>query len=441
MAESSQRQERAKKYAPLAEYLRQLPAKTTEITLTFSDVERIINDTLPDSAFDHRQWWENQNSGSHAPLWMAAGFKTGPVHMDRRIVRFYRDTSLAPRPPRPLSLQDVVTEVNELAEMRPIGGLQQWRKDRYGMARLAASTLFYSTVEEDRDYAYHVGGQGELQFNVGFEDVERVYTFRHGVAFSLQPTQERPDITPIIPKIERFNEYLRIYPNRFDGFVMWHWQDGRRSTNYAVSSVPDYLLRAPTFIFIGAQQRAEEINVNLILDDFDRLLPLYEYVEGTASFPTLERERRGFEFVPGNKARAARTAYERSAATVDKALRHNILQAALFDYLARIHGENNVSGEQNCGNRTLIDVCVQEDDGYVYYELKTGLSAQSCIREALGQLMEYSYWPGAQEAKRLVIVGEAPCDEEATEYIRRLREKFSFPLEYRQFDANAGCLR
>src|SRR5690606_28725462 len=194
-----------------------------------------------------------------------------------------------------------------------IGSLQQWRKDRYGMARLAASTLFYSTVEEDRDYAYHVGGQGEMQFNVGFEDVEGVYTFRHGVAFSLQPTQERPDVTPLFPKIERFNEYLRIYPNRFDGLVMWHWQDDRRSTNYAVSPVPDHLLRAPTFIFIGAQQRAEEINVNLILDDFDRLLPLYEYVEGTASFPTLERERKGFEFVPGNKARAARTSYERSA--------------------------------------------------------------------------------------------------------------------------------
>jgi hypothetical protein len=99
-----------------------------------------------------------------------------------------------------------------------------------------------------------------------------------------------------------------------------------------------------------------------------------------------------------------------------------------------------VSGEQLTANGTYIDVAVREGNEYIYYEIKTGLSAQSCIREAIGQLLEYSYWPGAQSATRLVIVGEPQFDEHAKAYLETLKKKFSLPLEYRQFDMNLGLL-
>ena len=217
----------------------------------------------------------------------------------------------------------------------------------------------------------------------------------------------------LVPKIKRFNEYFRIYPDAFEGLSMWHWGPGdERSDNAEVAPIPDKLVERGVFIFIGTLQPAEAVDIGWILDDFERLLPLYKYVEGTETFPKQAQTKRGFQWSPGNKARVARTAaYERNAQTVDKSLRHNIVQAALFEYLEELHGEDNASGEQDCGNGTPIDVAVRDGDRFVYYELKTGLSAQSCIREAIGQLMEYSYWPGAQKADKLIVVGEAAFEK------------------------------
>lgn len=428
------------RYAPLGRYLRALPLSQGGVSLSFEEIETILGATLPPSAFRHRQWWANQSGGSRAPHWDAAGFKVDTVDAGRRIVRFIRKNANA-KPPRPLSLQEVVTEVNEGAHSRRTGKLQEWRKDLRGFTKLPSATLFYAKVDKDRDWAFHVGGLSELQFNVGFENVDGTRTFRHGVAFSLQPTREMPDIDPMVPKIARFNEYLRIYSDAFEELTMWHWTpDNGRSANYAVAPIPDELVVRGTFIFIGALQPANAVDVDWILEDFDRLLPLYEYVESKERFPKLTREKKGFVWTPGNKARVARTKYERSAQTVDKALRHNILQEALFNHLEEIHGADNTSGEQDCGNGTPVDVAVQESSGYNYYELKTGLSAQSCIREAIGQLMEYAYWPGAKQAERLVVVGEAPYDKDAMAYIKKLRKDFSLPIEYQQFDMKARKL-
>ena len=87
-----------------------------------------------------------------------------------------------------------------------------------------------------------------------------------------------------------------------------------------------------------------------------------------------------------------------------------------------------------------IDVAVRQGGDYTYYEIKTGLSAQSCIREALGQLLEYSYWPGGQSAAQLVIVGEPPLDDNARDYLETLRVRFSLPVKYKQFDMDSTCL-
>ncbi len=240
-----------------------------------------------------------------------------------------------------------------------------------------------------------------------------------------------------MPKIARFNEYLDLYPDAFVGFEMWHWTDSDRvrSENYSVAPIPDAQVQPGTFIVLGRLQPPNAINLGFILDDFDRLLPLYEYVEGTSAFPTQapESQRRGFIWSPGNKARVTGTRYDRPAGTVEKSLRHNWLQPALYEYLFSIHGDC-VSGEQQTADGTYIDVAVRQDTEFTYYEIKTGLSAQACIREALGQILEYSYWPGAQFASRLVIVGEPPLDETAKAYLQTLRTKHSLPVEYRQFD-------
>jgi hypothetical protein len=427
------------KYEPLREYLAALSPTTNETTLSFDQVTQIIGKTLPPSAFKHDStWWSNRKRGT-GTYWLDAGFKADH-DLEQQIVRFKRITPTIELP-RPLTLKEVVTEVNERAQGHPFGSLPEWRKAHKGMKYLPGTPFYSGLKNEDRDYVFHIGGLSELQFNLGFEGVHGVTTFRHGVAFSLQTTRDLPTIEPLRPKIERFNEYLHIYPEAFAGLVMWNWSDDSRSDNYPVAPIPDSQVKEQTFIFIGRLQPANAIHVGMILDDFDRLLPLYEFVEGTATFPAQapESQRQGFVWSPGNKARVTGTTFERSALTVEKSLRHNQIQTALFEHLKSIYGDI-VSGEQPTANRTFIDVAVLQGDEYTYYEIKTGLSAQSCIREALGQLLEYSYWPEAQPATRLVIVGEPPLDKNARAYLETLQKQFSLPVEYRQFDMNSSRL-
>lgn len=45
------------------------------ITLTFSEIERILGFTLPESAKTHTEWWANDSSHSQA-VWLDAGYKT-----------------------------------------------------------------------------------------------------------------------------------------------------------------------------------------------------------------------------------------------------------------------------------------------------------------------------------------------------------------------------
>ena len=67
-----------------------------------------------------------------------------------------------------------------------------------------------------------------------------------------------------------------------------------------------------------------------------------------------------------------------------------------------------------------------------FYEIKIGGSARSCIRQALGQLMEYGFWPGAARPAKLFVVGEPSLDGKAEDYLQSLREEFKIPIYYRQ---------
>jgi hypothetical protein len=48
------------KYTPLQKYLSGLPEGTNTKTMTFEQIEKIINDKLPASAHEYRPWWANE---------------------------------------------------------------------------------------------------------------------------------------------------------------------------------------------------------------------------------------------------------------------------------------------------------------------------------------------------------------------------------------------
>lgn len=70
------------KYQPLADYLLSLESQTREISLSFSELEKILGSTLPKSAIDHRPWWGNQRDSKNRPqaaAWMSSGFEVEDV--------------------------------------------------------------------------------------------------------------------------------------------------------------------------------------------------------------------------------------------------------------------------------------------------------------------------------------------------------------------------
>jgi hypothetical protein len=84
------------KYEPLAKFLRD--QRTSEVSLTFAEIERIVGAKLPPKAQHHRAWWSNNPSNNvMTKVWLAAGFRSEQVDLEGRRLKFRRvGTSSAP---------------------------------------------------------------------------------------------------------------------------------------------------------------------------------------------------------------------------------------------------------------------------------------------------------------------------------------------------------
>ena len=80
------------KYTPLEHYLRDLPATQREVVLRFEQIEKILNDNLPSSAYEDRRWWDHEKEGNHVNgrAWANAGWKVESVDFNRKQARLVR---------------------------------------------------------------------------------------------------------------------------------------------------------------------------------------------------------------------------------------------------------------------------------------------------------------------------------------------------------------
>jgi hypothetical protein len=86
------------KYDPLGPYLR--ARQTSEVPMSFAEIEKVIGAPLPPKAVDHPAWWSNNTSNNTMTrVWLDAGFRTERVDIAaRRLV--FRRTGGPSRPPR-----------------------------------------------------------------------------------------------------------------------------------------------------------------------------------------------------------------------------------------------------------------------------------------------------------------------------------------------------
>ena len=83
----------AGKYTPLDDYLRNLSASQREVTLSFEQIEQILNDKLPSSAYQYQEWW-NYEKHPRNPQKQAianAGWKVETVNFSEKWVYLIRN--------------------------------------------------------------------------------------------------------------------------------------------------------------------------------------------------------------------------------------------------------------------------------------------------------------------------------------------------------------
>jgi hypothetical protein len=320
----------------------------------------------------------------------------------------------------------ITAELNQRARAHVIGELQNIRAELH-QRRRAGQDIFSSQTTFSGG-AFHRGGRRELQFNIWLEDGK----VRHGAGFFFQQGKSLPNPIEVLkPKVDRFNEFMRRYPRLYTDMRMWHYnKEGKRSLNYMPRAIPDKHVIKEGSVFLGKLQPVGRINYDAVLDDFDRLLPLYKFTEDrderqTVSVSIPFESRRGF--LP--KALSAIKRQIRKQQQV--ILRQNKLQKALCRQLELQYGANNVIPELPTVHGR-VDVAVPRGKAYWFYEIKTADSPRECLREALGQLLEYAFWPGTPEVTRLIVVGEHAIDKECENYLQLLKEHFSLPIEYQR---------
>lgn len=77
------------KYERLKGYLKFRAAFTDSVKLSFAQIDGVIGDNLPMSAYRSESWWENSVEKAHAKAWLEAGWKVSEVNLREGYVVFH----------------------------------------------------------------------------------------------------------------------------------------------------------------------------------------------------------------------------------------------------------------------------------------------------------------------------------------------------------------
>lgn len=140
----------------------------------------------------------------------------------------------------------------------------------------------------------------------------------------------------------------------------------------------------------------------------------------------------GVKFGKGKKSAAKKHLSEIIREETEITVIHEQIKEQLIEELKRDKNLEIVS--ENVVNKiNYIDIATKDKNGIItFYEIKTNSDARLCVRQALGQLMEYAFFPKVRNAQKIVVVGTGSRTPEIEEYISELNSNFGIPVSYRQ---------
>ncbi|MGC1309757.1 MAG: helix-turn-helix transcriptional regulator [Phormidesmis sp.] len=151
------------KYYPLYEYLR--AGARDRLTLTFIDIEQLIQTPLPASA-SKRAWWSNRDSASalQAAAWVRAGYHVEAVDFNKQTVtfgKFKAEYTIQRQGDAILWNQDAIRALRKYMKLTQAKFAQE-----LGVRRQTVSEWENGVYEPDRSTAKHLERIAEQR---GFE--------------------------------------------------------------------------------------------------------------------------------------------------------------------------------------------------------------------------------------------------------------------------------
>lgn len=331
------------------------------------------------------------------------------------------------------TFEEIINEINTKSKDYNIGDLQKIRSTLRNGMKVSDYKIFSGKSTKIIDkWAAHHGGSQELQFNIAFEDEG----LRYGVALSLKQTQSLLDVSILFPHLRALNDLIVNESFDFSSYVLFRWTSEGRSDFKTVGKIPESWATEGNFIFLGKVVPFDEIDIEDILSTFDDLLPTYIEVQQAANgFPevTIERQKKAssaFKFKNGRKPQSNHSRTTR-AKQIDVTVRHNLIQEIYAQNWKSLLGDNKVTVENPIGYKS-IDIVIDKGDHYEFTEVKTAGTAKECIRQALGQLLEYGfYMDNIDKPVKLVVVGEKRITKGTSNYLDTLNNTLDIPISYR----------
>jgi len=150
-----------------------------------------------------------------------------------------------------------------------------------------------------------------------------------------------------------------------------------------------------------------------------------------------------FKFIPGGHSRNDSETRKYSAKEKRKIKKlHNEIQTNVVKQLIREYNASLISSENKAGGRRSIDVVRKKGDKFVFYEIKVYEKIRLCIREALGQLLEYAHWTQENLIEEIVIVSQNSISQNTHyyKYLRFMREVYKINVNYQRYNLQIGVL-
>jgi len=189
-------------------------------------------------------------------------------------------------------IDKIAYKLNDLAKKGNynISKLPQIRKDIKNKKILPDVIFSDKTIFLDEAYAYHHGGRSELQFNIGFEEINGNTYFRYCIALSFEPSPSLHDPKGVLkPKFDLLNLSIIEEPDLYKELKFWvftgNFSNRKRSKNQIVKEIPDEIAEIPNFLAIGKivdykeNKLLSENFLKRVLVFFDKMLPVYEKIE------------------------------------------------------------------------------------------------------------------------------------------------------------------